>query len=80
MFYVILILVGYLSYFFGIFAFCQIIGSIRTRSHFAAVLVWTVLTVGAILLVYNFLNKYMIACAIGLCISFFKVLFLPHIE
>lgn len=76
----IFVLIGYGSWLIGIFAFSQIIGSIRTKSHLFAIILWSAIIIGASLLVYHFLYDYIWAYAIGLAISFVKILFIPNIE
>lgn len=80
MFYIISIIIGYVAYMFGAFAFCQIIGSIRARTHFFAIIFWSILTIVLCGLVYFYLTKYFLALTIGLLISLIVVLLTPKIE
>ena len=80
MFYVISIVAGYIAFMYGAFAFCQIIGSIRERAHYFAIIFWSVLTVVLCGLIYFYLTQYIYAVAIGLLISLITVLRTPKIE
>lgn len=80
MLYVLFIVIGYIGYIFGAFAFSQIVGSIRVRAHFFAIIFWSILTVALCSLVYLYLTKYLLALAIGLIISLIMVLCTPKIE
>lgn len=80
MFYLLWIVVGYLSFFFGSFAFAQIIGGIRTKTHLFAVALWSVLTVVLTTVALTFLHKYLYAYIIGLAVSFFIIIAQKKIE
>ena len=80
MFYLLWIVVGYLSFFFGTIAFAQIIGGIRTKTHFFAVALWSVLTITLTAVVWAFLHKYLYAYLIGLSISFLIIFAQKNIE
>lgn len=80
LFYFLLIVIGYIGYIFGAFAFSQIVGSIRARAHFFTIVFWSILTVVLCGLVYLYLTKYLLALAIGLIISLIMVLCTPKIE
>ena len=80
LFYVLLIVIGYIGYIFGAFAFSQIVGSIRARTHFFAIVFWSILTVVLCGIVYLYLTKYLLSLAIGLIISLIMVLCTPKIE
>ena len=78
-FYLILIGMGFGAYLFGALAFCQIVGSIRIRSNFFAIIFWSILTIALCSLVFLFLNKYFWGVIIGLIISLITVLRTPNI-
>ena len=82
MYYVILVIIGYLSWFFGVLSFCQIIGSIRTRQNgfLATILIWLALIGIVSVLVHSFLSNYFIGYLVAMSLSFIKVLFLDKIE
>lgn len=80
MIYVIMAVVLFLSWGFGVFAFSQIIGCIRTRSHLGAFLFWSALVVIASVLVTLYAPDYMYAYYIGLAVSFLRIVTLPNIE
>ncbi len=64
----------------GVIAFCQIIGSIRVRSHLFAIILWSAIVISVSLLVYHLLFDYIWAYVIGLATSFIKILLTPNIE
>lgn len=76
----IFLLIGYAAWLFGIFAFSQIIGSIRVKSHIFAIIFWSVIVISVSLLVCYFLFDYIWAYVIGLAISFIKILLTPNIS
>lgn len=71
MFYVLWFVVLGLSYVFGVFGFCQIIGSIQTRQRafLLTILLWVAILVGIYFSVRHFLPKQIIACYVGYGIS-----------
>lgn len=80
MFYVIFIIMSYIGYMFGAIAFAQIVGSIREKTNFFAIVFWSILTGVVCGLIYLYLTKYILALVIGLVISLIMVLSAPKIE
>ncbi len=78
--YFIFVLISAISWFFGIFAFAQIIGSLRAGAHYRVLVIWLLLLILASYLMYRYLPKYILAYVIGIVISFFKMLFTPDIQ
>ena len=81
---IIFYIVYQLTYFFGAFAFPQIIGSIRvlnTRPNLLfAIVFWTFIVIAVSFAVYKFLFNYIIAYIIGLAIPFVLTLRTKNIE
>lgn len=81
MFYFLLtIVVGYVSYIYGVFAFCQIVGGIRAGRNLFAIVFWSILTIAICVLFFFIFNKYFWALILGLLISLVVVLLTPKIE
>ena len=63
-----------LTYFFGAFAFPQIVGSIKMYKErpnlLFPMLLWTLIVIAASIAVYLFLRDYIVAYFIGLIIPF----------
>lgn len=77
---IIILVVGLFSYVFGVFAFSQIIGGIRTKSHLFAIIFWLVLLAITVLLVLSFLKSYIVAYVLGIVVSFFQVSMVKNIQ
>ena len=77
---IIIIVVGLFSYIFGVFAFPQIIGGIRAKSHLLAIIFWLILLVITVLLVLSFLKSYIVAYVLGIVASFIQVLTVKNIQ
>lgn len=80
--YFIIIVVGFVSWFIGLFAFAQIVGSLRTRQKkfIITIMLWLVVLAVEFLLVKIIVPDYIKVFYIGSGISFLVIVFQKKIE
>ena len=75
MYYILLCLLGFISFAVNLFGFSQIIGSLRTiqirgfKLSFITIIIWVIILVLFFFLINNFFVKYIIGYYIGLVLG-----------
>ena len=79
---VFFVVVIFVSFAVGVFAFAQIIGSLRTRQKgfVLPIIIWLAILIGEFFLARLIVSDYMNAFYIGTCVSFVMIMLQKKIE